>query len=885
MTTNTNGGAVERESQISIKLARQPRVGKPKGFRDPGAHPTGFGYTDEWGVSRKLCEKLYGPHNPDRITDKALRLMGSDWTLGMALQIWKAAYLSAHYWIDGPSKELNAFVASIWERYKATYLAALLTGLQWGRVSAELVWALEDVRFVVDEGERTRRSQFVLRDLRAFDPQRVRLFWEPLTGDFKGFELRYSQGTTMFTEQTALHATVNAEFGSLVGQSILKNAYTPWWRTNWTYLQLHQYLERKGDPPYVGRAPSEEVEDSAGVLHDPIATTALGALNLRGGGNFILPAEVDAESKQFLYELREVRVAERAQEFLPSLQHGEALKAIGAFTSPSMILPGKAFASSRVSKRVQGDISAALHTSVILVPMNAVIIPRTVLANFGENVSAADMPKLKGGRLSDNATEVLAEIVRANLNAATITAKGKIVPLGSRIDAKRALEAIGVPQVDEARLPKDIEVQKPPPPGAPGGPPGVNPNRPEPGQPRAIATNPTRPEGPQERGLARGAPERIELAATPADNARMWFRRANAFLTEIDGIVSAADAAIERIHASAQEQVRRIMKRAIRGAEKRRTQDGRTVLSTRNRRLANQVRAEVFDLLLDRFDTRALDANEIATSAFARTPLARGHIAAGKAARRFLGDTGVPAPSKAQASRAAKDVVRDGKTNGRGQATREARRVQEIIDRMIQGGTDVDTALAQASDHVVGTRDLKLSTVSHVRATARATLSHAAVLDSPDIGGWAVMVSRNERRNLWQNFPRGKIATELAFTTFDSAKALDERFSAIVATGRPHTSWRNLGRNFFSSEMYLPFTVAMAAAVKDLMSAERMKFNERRAREQQRLDQELSTQLARSVPQNLQACVSRKVPKLIAEGMDNDQAVAVAVSMCKKSSA
>jgi hypothetical protein len=388
--------------------------------------------------------------------------------------------------------------------------------------------------------------------------------------------------------------------------------------------------------------------------------------------------------------------------------------------------------------------------------------------------------------------------------------------------------ALGAPLIDERLIPEDLPV---------GG------ERPTAGQPPAIATNPSRPEGPGERGLSR--------PFAGGMTAESWLSAVRKDLEAADAAVAQARAAVEESRARAEREVRAVLRKALGSATRTETADGREVASSRNRALAARVHDEVEEIL-SRMDEELLAESDIDAGAFAArmTPLGEAHIEAAKAARGAIERSGLPAPSASRTARAVRDVVRDGKTNGRGQVANSARRAQEIVDRLIQGGADEDTIEQAVESYELPARDLQASTTDHVRASARAVMSSSPVLEAgEDLGGFAVLASPAEQKALMESFPSGK-ASSLLFRAFESPKALDDYYRSLAeATPSNLTGWRNLGRTFGSPEYYVPYHASLAVSIGLLLAAERERWNEERRQRQE----ELTRQRARESDAGLAA--------------------------------
>src|SRR6185295_2207886 len=149
-------------------------------------------------------------------------------------------------------------------------------------------------------------------------------------------------------------------------------------------------------------------------------------------------------------------------------------------------------------------------------------------------------------------------------------------------------------------------------------------------------------------------------------------------LEAIDATVARAERIAEDHRRAAQEQIRAILRKRLLGARTTETADGREVVSTRNRRLADEVEAEV-EAVLDRVVNEDLldeaDLEGAALDLSARSPLVDQHVGVAREAQGLLRELGIPAPRGPAARRIVRDVVRDGSRNGRGVVVRESRRV------------------------------------------------------------------------------------------------------------------------------------------------------------------------------------------------------------------
>ena len=943
----------------------------------------------DWLYVQRQAEKWFGPFNPRVIPDSVLKIMSTDWSIGFAREIWLSAFHAVDYRVEGGTAKIAAFVEQCVERHRWQWIEVMLRALDYGRQACELVWSAEDVAYTYAEADRpgeaaareaTLPGAYVLGELRDLDPEAVEILADEKTGDYAG--LRY-EGIVVPGRKTLL-VTNEPEFGGLLGRSLNVRAYNPWWWANLAYLGLNRYLERKGDPPLIGFAPGEEVADARGNSQDPVHVTATGLANLKSGGAYVFPQEFDPDSKQPLYAVRALEVAERAPEFLSTIDRYEHNKKL-AWLIPGSLGTGASFASDKVSQQLLHRMFDRRLQRLILDPLNKHVIPKLVRYNFGD-VPASAYPRLAAGSMAENAREVFAELLRAALNLETIAPDGRAVRIAQMIDWAKGLRTLNLPRVDASLIPDAPDMETGGFPTA-GRPPRIarerdRANAPSrPGLTRALpfarttgkitagvfipvpepaaSQFPAKPEDPspphitvlyvgeiapedrsalarmvrvatrwaspfevemtdygefknddgatiahmiprtngdeiaalhgslrrflEDAGFAvahhdgpfkphatlgyvpageqyggprpaaswqvsnvevwvsdgEGPPERVAIPlrgavvtalASAPQTAGDWLDGVLAGFGRIDDAVAATERLVERERVSIEAEIRNLYAKAVARA---RTSDGR--LDARNRTLAAELGRQVESMLEQSMFGDLLDESEITPGALGlargpRTPLAAQHGKAFEAAGGTLEAAGAPTPGRAAGVRIVKDVIRDAKSNGRGVVTRETRRVSEELDRMIMAEAPAADAEAAADRYELRERDYKASTVDHVRATARATLTHSGAQAEAD--AWAVLAGPSSEATVLERFPRGQVADHLY--TVKTTADLDALYRRIVVDeARPGTSWRNLGLTFGSQEMYVPIPRGPSAlAIIALIGAKRAEWNRRREERQ-----------------------------------------------------
>jgi hypothetical protein len=847
-----------------------------------------FGYLGQWANTE--ATKLYGPFNPAAISDYTAKLMRGDWTIAFARDIWVSAMHAVPWHFEGGDPEIRGFLEEAMLPNIGQWIEACLLALDFGRVDIEMVWDLADVAYKWTDGdtlatverEAEKRDAYVIAQLRDLDPMLCSLQVDRY-GDFAG--IIYQGRGGLMTSEVVMHVVNEMLFGNLNGQSLMARAYSPWWWGNCLALSLNRYLQNKGDPPLIATAPGLAETDGKGNVQEPIKVMGIAAANIRGGGSFTIPSDYDPDSKQPLYTIKALEIAERAQEFLPWWDRLEAAKRMaylipgGIGSSPSEGSGG--FGKGKVDQEVIDHLMDRRKKMCVLAPINAGPVPRMCYANFGRNVKSRDIPTLTAGDMSYHAKQVFSELIRSGLTLEGILPDGRRAKVAEMIDQMKLLKTCNIPTMDARLIPTAIDPALMAGPGgqdptaitkggkaedaiqsegakgaAAGGAAGsavgfpsqatagsgaaqrkgvgggsVRSKYPHAGRPPSIAPNPKDVPAPSRPGY--GAPP-MARGEPVGDDAEAYLSEIDAGLRRIDEAIYEAEKHAEAERLALQAAIRAEMKRGIARAK---TTGGR--LSASNRGLGAAVGKKVHDILEagimgNLYDQADIDAGKLGFGRYDDSPLAAAHAEVYKAAHETLDALGFPSPGKNAGVRIVKDIARDAYSNGYGVMVREARRVEEAVDRMVIQEDPVSKAEKTADGWALPSRDFEASTVHHVRATGRRVFSWPGAAGKAE--KWIVGLGEPSEAEIVDKAPTGQVAGEA--WTMPTTQDLDDQFYKLtVVDRRPETSWKTLGLNFGSPEMYIPARSSILPALIVAVAERRKKLLEAAKTRQKTLDE------------------------------------------------
>ncbi len=402
--------------------------------------------------------KWLGPYTPSNVPHWVRKLMRRDPQIALGLIAFKAPFFGIEYRVEGSTPEIRAFVQkTLLERREVfeKLLWSVLNAIDFGFQAHELLWRIEDV--TVDEDgpgglpERTFFRAYTLREFKDLDPERVELVTDRQTGRLAGIRV---DGSVYLPSDKVLLATHQAEHQNWWGESALDRAYHPWYWVNHLYLYMTRYLEQKGNPPLIGRAPYENrTSEDGGPPRNCLDLLGAELATLRGGGNATIPHEVDAKGHQ-RWDISELTHSARLDQFLPAIQHLEDLK-LRAMLVPERIVTQQSTVGSFGMSETHLDVFFSnlevIKRFLILGTLNAGPVQLLVRNNFG---AKAPVPRLAASELSRQSKALLADIVKQALLIPRTLDDGRVYSTASIIDDIRALEALNIPH----RRPQDVAV-------------------------------------------------------------------------------------------------------------------------------------------------------------------------------------------------------------------------------------------------------------------------------------------------------------------------------------------------------------------------------------------------------------------------------------------
>ncbi|HZV02566.1 MAG TPA: hypothetical protein VFF73_38020 [Planctomycetota bacterium] len=399
-----------------------------------------------------------GERSPANVQPWQRKLMRKDSQVSLGLAALKSPFFGIDYFLKGGSQQARAFLQKtlLEAPYWNSLLWSVLNSMDFGFVSHEYVWSIEDVELDSDDGvaaPATLPSRYVIKRLRDLDPDRCEILideWDQLVG------VRV-MNVTLPTERL-LHVVHEGEFGNLRGASVLDRAFPHWYDNVVNVIHLNRYLEQKGNPPLIGTAPNEIRYDDRKPRDQQTGRHCLDVLSealasLRGGGLCLLPDERDDKGTP-RWSVTALDAKERVEQFLPVIRYNDA-KILRALWVPERIATQDSSVGSFAMSDVHFDVFLlALEVKkerTVLGPLNEVA-QALVRYNFGRSESC---PRVMATGLSRSNNDTLKEAFLKILQVPQTLPDGRTYNAAQLMKINEILRILKIPQhrIDDVAAP------------------------------------------------------------------------------------------------------------------------------------------------------------------------------------------------------------------------------------------------------------------------------------------------------------------------------------------------------------------------------------------------------------------------------------------------
>jgi len=399
-----------------------------------------------------VYQRTHGPYNPDYLPTRLMKIMRKDPQMALGLAAMKSPIIGANYEIVCRDADISSFAQQMFDDMRYGLVRHNLNGLDFGYQAFVFKWVLQKkFRYQYKKQrkdgtwEKTNRSKqnvYILKKMYDLDPEKVSWLRDPKNNQLIG--ILYDNKIKYNMEQVYIYSFWE-EFNVKTGSSLMYNAYTPWFFRNICYLSSMRYLERKGDPPYKGYAPMEGTVTVTGTddAITPMQHMSSQMINLRGGGNVIMPALFDEDTKQPLFDVEEITTEDRAELFISYINMWQVMMLRALLLPEQMLTQIQQTGSYAQTESHTKTASIVLNAIMndMLESMNKYMMPRMTKYHFGDN---APKVTIKAHGISKESIALYQSIVEKVLQLqASKNYRGPL--FNEMIDMTKLLENMNVP--------------------------------------------------------------------------------------------------------------------------------------------------------------------------------------------------------------------------------------------------------------------------------------------------------------------------------------------------------------------------------------------------------------------------------------------------------
>jgi len=240
-----------------------------------------------------------GVYNPDTIPIDTYAKMKTDSQVAIGLAVIKMPIYSLGYTVECEDPDIKEFIKVAIQNVWKKLIKSMLTAIDYGFASHELIWELADLDIYTQTGTGRKKTHFsgkgeILYKVKAHYPGSIKVRIDSKTDEFLGIAQSAGAGQNIQLDaDKCFFFALNDEFGNYFGQSRMKPAYKPWyWKEVLTQFML-RYFERRGSPTTTVTHPIGGGIDPSGLTYDNADIALRIGQNIVENGVVTLPFEAD----------------------------------------------------------------------------------------------------------------------------------------------------------------------------------------------------------------------------------------------------------------------------------------------------------------------------------------------------------------------------------------------------------------------------------------------------------------------------------------------------------------------------------------------------------------------------------------------------------------
>lgn len=413
------------------------------------------------------AKRIIGIFNPHEVGLKQFRQMLCHYMVQFGMAIRRSALINLKWKIESDDPEIKAFFEKLYDEHFRSLAIAMSQAIALGYVVIEKVFQVGPFEIEIPatgEGavkgetqEITMPVAWTIRRWKNIRQETIKLLVED--DEWAGVEQEQrNRGAPVRVgpERVILWSyRAEDEYGLLTGSPLLRAVYEPWFENITTTLFANRYFERKGEGSWKARA-GASVTKEGGKKQDGFKLMEDGMEHLRANGIVVLPAELDENGQNFLFDVELLNDDKRGDMFQNRIDATERNILRGVLVTDKAATSGDGEGSMAQATVHQEVMEGPLETDVAegVDVMNNQVTDPLGKWNFGEERYEKSRTRLTSAGIASRTKEIFNEVLGRLMEADEIEAQtGEVVSVKDLIDVKGILDEIGIPM----KSPEDMK--------------------------------------------------------------------------------------------------------------------------------------------------------------------------------------------------------------------------------------------------------------------------------------------------------------------------------------------------------------------------------------------------------------------------------------------
>lgn len=341
-----------------------------------------------------------GEYNPDRIPIRTYEKMALHPQIALATSLIEQQILAQNYRLICDDVTQREFVNyNLKPLYRKTNKSKL-KAIRFGFACGEKNWRREHVKIRIKDEDGRSRTVFnqpavVLDRIKFAHPASITLIYDRKTENIKYVRQEFytydiDMAVPWRRRNIPMHKIVwfapDSEYGNAFGNARYKNVYQPWYWHNIVSQFMLKYLERKGSPSTVMKAPPGKTKRDDGSTVDNLTVAMEAGVALNSNSVISLPRTFNKDGKE-MWGVEQIEDSGRGDLFLDVLKYLNSQITRGLFV-PDLVATSEGSGGSNATSQSRLDvhmISVEALIQEIEDCYNQQIIPQIQRFNFDES--------------------------------------------------------------------------------------------------------------------------------------------------------------------------------------------------------------------------------------------------------------------------------------------------------------------------------------------------------------------------------------------------------------------------------------------------------------------------------------------------------------------